>query len=55
MLKPKIAEKTQKVLTDKVQKRVELGENCVIVGYMNAAVNSDCKYITPAARQEFHI
>ena len=44
-----VAEATQKVLTDKVQRRVDMGENCVIVGDMNAAIN--CKKITAAAKQ----
>ena len=30
---------------------MELGENCVIKGDMNTAVNPDCKYITSAAKQ----
>ena len=37
----KDAEAMQKVLTDKLQRRVDLGENCIIVGDTNTAVNED--------------
>ena len=33
--------KTKKVLTDKVQRCVDRGENCVIMGDMNAAINDN--------------
>ena len=44
---PDVAEATKKLLIYKVQKRVELGENYVIVGDMKTAVNPDCKKINP--------
>ena len=44
------AEKTHKIITEKVQRRVDEGDNCVIMGDMNAAVNPDCNQLTPAAR-----
>ena len=43
-------EKTHKILTEKVQRRVDAGENSVIMGDMNAAVNPDCRQLKPAAR-----
>ena len=32
------------VLTEKVWKRVERGEDCLIMGDMNAALNHDCNH-----------
>ena len=43
--------KTQKVLTDKVQRCVDNRENCVIMGDMNAASNPNVKTKTAARKQ----
>ena len=47
----KDTETVQKVLTDKVQRCLDYGENCVILGDTNAAVNKDSNQRTPAAKQ----
>ena len=44
-LEPEVAEATQKVLTDKVKKRVELCDS----GRYERSNNPDCKNRTPAA------
>ena len=43
-----VAKATQKLLIDKVQKRVDIRENCMIVGDTNAA---DCNKLILSAKQ----
>ena len=44
------ADGAHKVLNEKVKKRVERGKDCIIVGDVNAGINSDCNTFTQAAR-----
>ena len=37
-------------MIEKVRKRIERGEDFVIMGDINAAVNPDCKRVTPTAK-----
>ena len=37
-------------MIEKLRKRIEWDEDCVIMGDINAAVNPDCKIVTPTAK-----
>ena len=43
-------ENTHKIMTETVQRRVDAGKNCVIMGDKNAAINPDCNKVSPAAK-----
>ena len=47
----KDAEESKKELTDEVQRCVDLGENCMMIGDTNAAVNEDSSKRTHPTKQ----